>query len=399
MKTVVLFDHFIAGHHYAFAKLFAKYLLELRFNVILILPDKSDEIRKTLVDEGYESDRIYSYKANVNPKKISKLGLFNYPLGTLGFWRRVKCAIRAVEQESGWPINYVFLCWLDTFLSNYLPYQLIDFIFPYKWSGLYFHPWYLYENGLRNKVSISSIDNVLKSKRCVSVGVHDEFIIPILKERIQKKIIHFPEITDSTEPDYSYFLAKELKNKAAGRISVGLVGLSKRKGLLKMFEIAKKADPECYFFFYAGVVPESVYSISELKQIDNYFTSAPENVLYYDSYIEEGSKINAVISVLDILFLIYDNFKSSSNFSTKAAYFRKPVLATNKYWIGRNTAKYNLGETVDEDDSNEAIGALNRLKDKIESGDLTDMKFEEYLKIHKEQMLLQAFKKSFDLTE
>jgi len=397
MKTVVLFDHFIAGHHYAFAKLFAKYLLELQFNVILILPNKSDEIRRVLLDEGYGSDRIYSYEAKISPKKIRKLGKFNDPLTTIGFWRKVKLIVRTVETESGWSVNYVFFCWLDTFLSNYLPYQIIDFIFPYKWSGLYFHPWYLYENGLKNKVSISSIDNVLKAKWCISVAVHDEYIIPLLKDRIKKKVIHFPEVADSTTPDQSYFLAREIKKRAAGSVSIGLIGLSKRKGLLKMIEVNKMVDQNQFFFFYAGTLTESDYSKSEIKEIKYFFNNAPENAFYYDSYIEEGAKINAVIDALDILFLVYDEFfKSSSNFITKAAHFKKPVLATNKYWIGANTIRYNLGEVVEENDALGTFSALEKLKERILDKNYLNMQFDEYLQIHDERMLLKAFKGVFE---
>ncbi len=392
-KTIVLFDHIDGGHHFAFAKLFAKYLLKLEYRVVLILSEGAEKVKFQLQSEGTDVKDLIVLE-NCPPMKGISGGILKTNLHLVKFWFNTNKLLKRAEAKIGITIDTVFFCWLDSSLHNYIPFQLIDAVFHFRWSGLFFHPWYLLDNDIDTRVTLSSVDHMLLSKNCTSVALHDEFLVDKLQNRIQKKVVCFPEIADSTPPEEANGLATQLKISANGRFTMGLIGLNKRKGLINYIDLIESVSPSDYFFLLAGEISFNDFSESEVEKINKFLRNLPPHVLYHNKFIEEGAKINAVINALDALFLIYDNFKSSSNFNTKAALFKKPVLATDKYWIGANTEKYRLGITVPEGDTAKAVQGLNQLKNAARNDH--NFGYEEYLSVHNEQMLEIAFQEALE---
>ncbi|MBI1768772.1 MAG: hypothetical protein HYR67_10390 [Bacteroidetes bacterium] len=390
MKTVALIDHYHIGHHYAFIKLFAKCILELGYKVYVLYPEKENEIKEYLITEGADPSKVATQKIQL--KKIQVESFYTNAVSTLFLWRDTKKIIKKCEEDSGEKIDFVFLCWLDDYLSNDLPHQLIDLIIRRPWSGLYFHPWYLLHETTKNRVTFRSIDSVLRSRYCNSVALHDEFLVSKLANRINKPVLLFPEIADTTAPLMKFALADEIKNRAKERIVVGLIGLEKRKGTLFFIEIAKRANDQNFFFFLAGKPIKEEYNTVDFEKLSNFLNQNRENILYFPDYVEEGPKLNAVICSLDILFVLYDNFKSSSNFITKAVFFDKLVIATKNYWIGSVTNKYRIGITVEEGNGIESLNALNILRTHLINDTWDYSLFAEYKKLHN----VNALKKSFE---
>ncbi len=389
MKTIVIFDHLTGGHHHAFIRLFTKYLLKLNYRVLLLYQE-ANMVAEEFIISGVKSDTILPYNILITEKKTSRLGRFNEAYRSYQLWKSTKHAIAKASLTYEVKVDQVFIAWLDTFIANYLPYQLVDIVFPYQWAGLFFHPWYLFDSP-GTRISISSRDSVLRSKRMLSVAIHDEFIEPTLSQRIGRKAVVFPEIADSTPPDEDFELAQEIKKRKVGRLAIGIIGLAKRKGVIGFIRLAQLADLNKYCFFMAGPIPKHDFSNEDKMLIDGFIRNLPENVYYHPDYIEEGAKINAVINALDILYVVYDNFKSSSNFNTKGVIFRKPVLATNRYWIGAVTKKYNLGVTVKEGNSERMLQGMKELKELVETGNFNP-DFRSYMNIHNEKCLEAAFK-------
>lgn len=396
MKTIALMDFHQEGHHYAFTRLFAKYLLRLGYRVCIFFPNRHKEIQAYLIDAGARKEDFSFFPFHIKVPSFTKLGRFNAAIRSLILWYETKKTIKRAEYTLKIKIDLVFLSWLDEYLANYLPHQLVNLVFSHKWSGLYFHPWYAYEPGTTHVISLSSVDSALRSKYCISIGVHDEFLIDKIHSRTNKPVIFFPEIADSSPPDLNYDLARRIKEFSKNRIIVGLIGLSKRKGTLQMVQLAMKANETSFFFLFAGHIPWTEYTSEEQAILNNFFTSLPPNCYYHDSSVEEGPKINALICTIDILYLVYFNFKSSSNFITKAAHFKKIVLATDRYWIGRVTKKYNMGRVVDENDTDEILDALSALRQNIIQENWDFSKYTEYLNIHEEERLTHAFEKVFE---
>ena len=61
-------------------------------------------------------------------------------------------------------------------------------------------------------------------------------------------------------------------------------------------------------------------------------------------------QFNAFINACDVIFTGYLNFKGSSNLLTKAAYFNKPVIASEGFCMGKRVEKYHTGIVIKQDD-------------------------------------------------
>ena len=138
-------------------------------------------------------------------------------------WQRFNSILKRAEKQHHIKIDLVFFNWLDSLLTNNLHPIFIDFIFRYKWAGIYFHPQVLrfHPELLKEKTSFSHVDIGLTSKNCIAVGLHDEGIIEGQSFRINnKKVLLFPEIADDTPPNFQQKIYAEIKQKAKDRTIV-----------------------------------------------------------------------------------------------------------------------------------------------------------------------------------
>lgn len=376
-KVIAVVDPLTGGHHLGYIRLMAKAILESGHKVWVFCPGAEQEVLPWLKQEGFEHS-VQAFDLSIKKKPYTGFRRFAHAAETLQLWRQISHPLREAEKKENQRIQFVFFAWLDSFLANYLPHQLIDVIFPYRWSGLYFHPMYLL--GEKSTISsISSIDYVLKSRRCKTVFIQDEFLIEKLRRRINKTVAYFPQITDQAFPDKDFYLAREIRQKAGNRKVVGLIGVDKRKGLLSFLALVRKSNANRFYFFIAGPIQDPDYTAEEIICIHDFLEHLPQNCMYYPNYLKEGAEINGIIDALDIVYQVYYRFRSASNFTTKAAFLQKPVLAKDADWIGEVTKKYSLGVTVPEDD-NKAIGdGLVKLDNLITEGSLVS-DYEDYLK-------------------
>jgi hypothetical protein len=393
MKTIALIDHHVEGHHLAFIKLFSKYLLKCGYQVFIFFPDHEEEIKRFAVSEAENKSKVLFQILKLKKRSVNGLGRLNNALSTFFLWRDTRKVIRNAEVKFNVKISAVFFSWLDDYLSNDLPHKLVDFVFPYKWSGLFFHPNYLHEIHLNDKPSFSSRDSVLLSPNCLSVGLHDENLVEILEKRINKPVVFFPEVADKSLPDTNNDLYKRIIGKKNTRIVIGLVGLQKRKGALFFMDIVKSSDPSKFFFVAAGRVPELDYSVSEYRALTNFISQPRENLLYHDGYITEGAILNSVVKACDVIFLAYHNFRSSSNFMTKAVHFGKRVLSSEGFWIGRITNEFHTGVCVPYADVHAALSGLQVLSSTSNPYAWDYSLYRKYNAVHDEQELKRAFEK------
>jgi hypothetical protein len=396
LKTIALIDPFTEGHHLAFMRLFAKTLLDLNYQVIILYPQPNKVKEWLLINCPNQISNCYfvDYQV-VKTNKKKYWGIFAEAHQIFKLWQQLGLLLKKKEKELKIKIDFAFFAWLDSYLANFLHPYIVNIFFPFLWSGLYFHPRHLRINydKLKLKPSFSDIDIILSSKKCRNITVHDEGIIKNFNQRLNKPVILFPEIADNTPPDENYAPAIEIKTRAKGRIVVGLPGiLDKLKGLIHFIRMIKLVSPEDYFFVLAGPLNISAYDQSIQDEINLFIQSTPENCFIYLNYIEEGAKFNAVFDTLDILYLVYDNFASSSNRLTKAANFNKKVLAQNRYCIGEDVAKYQLGITVQEGDVQGYAVALESLKSEINEGKFPKDLYQAYKELHSVEILKARFK-------
>jgi hypothetical protein len=399
MKHIVLIDFTLAGHHLSFIRSFSTILLNQGHIVSCIVPgyiEVEDWVKRNNTDNS-NNFKGFEYSLIQKPAGIHKN--INPTIEVLRRWRKEGKQVKEIEIKRKKKVDLVFYAWLDYQLARYIPGLLLNTIFPYKWSGLYFHPYHLRESDLflNRKANWRDIDAVFLAGNCLAVALHDQSIVEKYSKRIGKKVLHFPETADDTKPDLFYKHYKAIKEKANGRIIVGMIGCEKHKGTLTMMRMAKNADASKYYFAFLGVLPEQTYAKNEWIEVQHFISSPMENCYFYFHPIPEGAEYNAVFSAFDIPFLVYEHFISSSNRLTKAAIFKKLVLASNNFCVGDDVRKYKLGATVQPGDFSAALSGLESLAEKISSQEYPENEWMEYNKINSEEILKERFKELISL--
>lgn len=401
MKTIVLIDLFAGGHRDAFMSLFVEACLQLNVKVICIFPG-SEKIKNTLLQKNIRIADAEFIDATLTPKSTNKFGRFNNAVNAFVFWRNYATLFKKIETQKGIKIDLVYFNWLDNLMGNFLPASVLDIVFRYKWSGLYFHPviFRMKPEYLENKATYKDIDSVFLSKKCVAITSHDEGILEKYQKRIGKKVILFPEIADDAPPNDNFPLVQKIKTNANGRTIIGLIGLDPHKGTFELIKLAKKADASKYYFVFTGwffAAHFEKYSKDVTNELHDFIKNTPENCLWETGVLKEGEEYNSVFCSFDIIHLLYKEFYSSSNRLTKAAQFNKLVLANNYGCVGDDVLKYNLGETADEDDIEEQLLKIEILRNKILKQDFPYNEWEIYIKKHSAARLKEKFEELLNL--
>lgn len=394
MKTIALVDTLWGGHHPTYLKFFAKTLLELGHEVI-VLCSAPEEMNLWIASHCPElANHFHSFELH-EPSPSQFSGRWLQARGmAVARWQRAAQSIQKISSKLGKAPDITFFAWLDTYLGL-IP-AITDTIFPYPWSGLYFQPGYLrippklrwMRHGILNPLS------VLKSSHCPVVAVLDEGIAEKLQQKLNKPVVVLTDITDESPPDMSFEIAQKIRAKAAGRKIIGLLGsLDKRKGTLTLLEVSRQASDR-WFFVFAGRLAEPVFTAAELAKIQEIVKVNPDNCFFYLNSIPDGSRFNAVVQVCDVLYAAYENFPYSSNILTKAVIFEKPVIASKNYCMGERVQKFNLGYGIEGGSVSQCVSILERLHEELSTGNLSiQPDFEGYRHRHSIDQLISAFQK------
>ncbi len=387
MKIIALVEDNWIGHRPTYLKLFAKILLDLGHQVIVFCPQPQEVKSWVILNCGEKSKNFIAFALQKRENNTFPIYQVRSILNAVNRWSHTRIAIEQAELQTGNVPDLVFFTWMDSYLAPYLTYHLVDQVFPYNWSGLYFHP-----RELRIRQKFWSICRgflralaLFKSPRCRGVAILDEGIASRLRSQISNKpVITFPDFADDFTPDSDYVIAQKIKQQAQGRKIVGLLGLqSKRKGILTLIRVAKQAIKENIFFVFAGQLSEQTFNINERKEIQYFVQSQPENCFFYFQRIPGEPQFNALINICDLLFAVYENFPHSSNILTKAAIFEKPVLASNRFCIAERVHKFSLGLCVEESNVSQSLEALLCLSQGINfHHEPINFKFNEYRQLH-----------------
>lgn len=193
----------------------------------------------------------------------------------------------------------------------------------------------------------------------------DEDICRAYAAALPEKLFEYlPDVADSVLPDPHCPLVREIRRRAGSRTVVFLGGsIGGQKNLENWFRLIATADPARWFFAQVGEIHRSTLTAGDIAALDHALASPPENLLLHAEYLKDDHVFNAVIAVSDIVFAVYRDFRISSNMLGKAAYFRKPVLVSERYLMGSRVLEYGIGHAVAEDDviaMRDALEALVR---------------------------------------
>jgi len=396
VKTIALFDTLPNGHHPTYLKLFSQVLLEMGYRVFTFCAEP--ELIKAWIAQHHTK-----YASNLHVVKSTQpqvptlpiLGDIPRPVNALLQWQYAAGTIRNAFSQLDYVPDLVFFPWLDIYLSGYLFHPLIDRLFPYPWSGLFFHPPYLLtgEKTLPLLGTPLTPYSLTRSPRCRCIGLLDEFEVAKLQHTLDKPVISFPDLTDESLPDLTYPIATQIREKAGDRKVIGLLGgLAPRKGLLTLLEVAKQWQQDDWFFVFVGELYEVFLSSEEISEIRRFAQSNPSNCFFHLDWIPDEPKFNAVVESCDVLFAAYENFPYSSNMLAKAAVFEKLLIVSAGDCIGNRTEAFHLGISIPAGDVIQCIDALTKLHKQLEFKEpYFKPDFEGYRKIHSLDQLRLAF--------
>lgn len=367
-KHVVVVDGLWVGHHPTYVKTFVKVLLGAGYQVSVLCPapeEVSSWLNQALsVEEGRFKAHEFSEREPAVFRCFSPR--VRHAFLPVARWWQVSRSVKALCSSSEKP-DLVFFAWLDSYVGGYLPVVLIDWQFPFPWSGLYFHPRHLRalgEDGRPKKGRFALPESFLaQSKWASSVAVLDAGILSALRVELPgKPVVALPDFTDELPPSEQYALVEEIRLKAKGRKIIGLLGgLARRKGLLTLIRIVRQSAERAWYFVFVGVLLEQTFSKEELAEVRSFFESQREECFFHLDKIPYDAQFNAVVNVCDVIFAMYENFPHSSNLVTKSATYGKRILVSSGGYMEEVVRHYKLGESVPARDAQAALCALHRL--------------------------------------
>jgi hypothetical protein len=366
-KHIVVVDGFWLGHHPTYVKTFVKILLDAGYQVSVFCP-APDEVLTWInqfptIEKGHfrahyfidRQPKLWRY----TPRKIQNA------LSPLARWYHASQSLKTLYSATEKP-DLVFFAWLDSYLYGYLPVRIIDWLFPFLWSGLYFLPGYFRDltvNGEPKRGRFAPpVDFIAQSKWAVSIAVLDAGIVSKLRSKLHgKEAVVFPDFTDELPPAVHYHLADEIIAKAKGRMIIGLLGsLERRKGMLTLLRMAQHPGSSDWYFVFAGELAEQTFSDQELKEIKSFFDVPKDNCFAYFDRIPEDAQFNALVNVCDVIFAVYQGFLHSSNVVTKSAIYEKYLMVGSGGYMEEVVRQYELGDVIPAGDVQAALSSLSR---------------------------------------
>jgi glycosyltransferase involved in cell wall biosynthesis len=379
MKNIILIEPILYGHHAMYLRYFAEVLLSLNCRVTVLSQDKnlvrklipSFAGEKNLKVENIRYQNLKSVLGTGIGKKIKVISnLFIISSNLLGLRKYLK------------KDDPVFFCCIDDYLHELLPRRIFERLLPVDWAGLFL------QSNSSHKFSRFDKRKLFFHSKCKCIGVLGD-ASPEFKKNFGNKIINFPDITDETEPNRCFELARTIKQRAGNRKIISLVGaLASRKGLVTLINAALKMDPARYFFMIAG---EGAHAITDKETflIDSSFKEK-ENCCYSPVKIPTEADFNALIAISDIIYAAYVNFEGSSNMLTKASLFKKPIVVSKGFYMEKIVRKYRIGLAIDQDSPDQCADAI----EKLSSGHFNETfepEFERYSELNSKSRLEEVF--------
>jgi len=168
--------------------------------------------------------------------------------------------------------------------------------------------------------------------------------------------------------------------------------LSPRKGLLNFLRSIALIEPSQCFFLLAGRLIEEEYAPEERDELRKLLTLGNNENCYFDlEYISDAGMVNSLVDACDILYLVYEKFYYSSGLLTKAAVFKKLVIVSKEYSMGKRVDEYKLGVTVSEGNLLEIVEAIKYLlNEDRRNASLDQAEFDRYHAFHRVSVLEQT---------
>ncbi|MFT5241378.1 MAG: glycosyltransferase involved in cell wall biosynthesis, partial [Kiritimatiellia bacterium] len=288
-------------------------------------------------------------------------------------WRCAARAVRDALQRLDVPrVDFVHFMWLDDYIvgASRMTAFLLSWIFPFRWTGLFFHPWHLRIAGGETRHESVAAESMLRARNCIGVAVLDHGVAAALERNINRPVIFFPDATDEAVARHAPACFVQIQERAKGRKIVGLLGhLSRRKGIRTFMKAARECENGDWLFLMLGAMGEAekeALSPEDRACLEDAISGRVTNICVVPERIEDEAEFNAVVCECDVLFAAYEMFAHSSGLVTKAGVFHKPIIVSKGYYMQEVVEKYRLGVAIDEGDSRAVLRALDMFGDPAE---------------------------------
>ncbi len=348
-KHVCLIDFRLSGHHPFYLANFAHTFQQLGCNVDIFTPevDPCKEALKHALPQLKSTDItfVHTSASTVNGRRR---------WGCRVYFNLIKLQQEIQNQEriAGNKYGLVFFAYLDdvTLPDFALPY-LIKPPFTMKFSGLLMAP---REKVLRRfPLLVRLLSTTFLEQRSADtseIGLLVEDVKQSVEKKLKKKVVVYPDFCSSTPLKQTNCpINDEVHSRKHGRITTSLLGsIQPHKGVDLFFECVRAADPEKHFFVIAGYFRRTAFTDEQWQTIQPIMEDPPENLIIFNEWLESEAIFDSLVQQSDYLFAYYRNFKKSSNILTKGAFYRKPVIVSDKYLMGARVRKYKLGFPLTE---------------------------------------------------
>lgn len=369
--NIALVEPNLSGHHRFFLSAIADVLVGMQHKVTVYSTSLDINLDPTVRVKYISYKENSACFHNFFMKKIYAVG------GFLCMVKNYSSLSRMIDSR----IDLVFFCSMDDYMHEFMPKVFFEKIFPFRFSGLLLSP--------RRSCFYK---NTVKSRYCSSVGVLDEFFYD--QHRKCRKIIHFPDFTDESSPNMRLDLVQEIRERAAGRKIVLLIGgIVPRKGIFTYIETADRMKNFPCFFVMAGQC--SFLAKKEYLFIVNAFANRP-NCFFYGERLQDEADFNALIFICDIIYAAYVNFTQSSNMLAKSSLFRKPIIVSKGAYMDEIVKKYKMGKSIHADSSEDCMMAIIDIINSTHG--LLGANWDSYYSKNRKDALLDSFKNVFRLT-
>jgi len=387
--SVVLVEFSWAGHSPVWFKEYIKTALDLGWNVLAVCPHPEE----LDVPEG-SGDRLIRERFMVGKCGISKLP--GYTSNIVYWWHVSRLLRRCVNRAKvkGWRNFRVFYTAVYDDVFRWFP--LGERFLRLPWSGLYMLSGSFHISRPRSR--IDRPERLFRNPRCTGVAVLDETIVATFRQRLgNRNIVVFPDISDPSLPDQPSLQALEIREFAAGRKVVGLLGhLIPRKGVMDFLQAAARLENHDICFVLAGDLSEWLYDAATLEFLRSAGDRRIPNVLGIYGRIDCQMIYNSIVQACDVLFAAYRNFPNSSNTITKAAQMRRPLVVSDGYVMAARVKRHGLGLCVPEGDVDAIVQAIKTL---VESDSPIDLQGAALLvEEHSISHLSECFKNVLNIT-
>lgn len=400
-KLVALADTRWGGHHPTYLREFTASLLRLGARVILLC-QKPEEILAALPDEESRA-RVFPVVFEHPNHGVFSRKRDHDPMSTISRWLATGKAVHEAETKLGRRVDLVFFPYLDSYI-RFAPFpRLPALALGRPWSGLYFRNAHLepgHPSGTSWWKRAAKGDRLLAARDCRGICVLDERFNDRLRSATGRDVHAFPDMTDESPPTGLTDTAREILDKAKGRKIIGLIAMEKRKGLLTLLRAAAIARRlgEPWFFAATGPFARSTFTAEDLRFCEESARAAASGEidnLHLDlagHRIQDGEPYNSLFSSFDVIWAAYEDFEGSSNALTKAAAFRKSLVATSGQCVGARVEKHQLGRVFPQGDPTAAVEAIRgTLEHRAADGSTLVPAFESYHRMHSRARLDELF--------